>query len=968
MPSLDLALVVAMVLVVAVLAAVAWRPELAAMGLGVFLFFQSGIVRTGGLPEQIQELVGRLDEVVLLGLLLRVGAVRLLRGGLHVPAPVWAMAGLAGVGLVSTLVNGVHPVGGAVGTYLAVKSGMWVLVAANLHHDTRTLVRYMTVIGALFVVASGVAVIQFAGVTMPWDASVRRSGEMAATSIWNQHTVFGSSIAVAAGLAVVALRLPGARMQALVLLAASGIGIILSSVRRLLISLPVGAIVAVAALGGEERSRVLRFARRREVLLVAAVILIVGAVVLAPRMARIAVDTWDEYVVNADERDRYVLYGGAFRLAAESPLVGRGPSTFGSYASVLFDSPAYAELGIALPDSLKMGAPYAMLLGEYGLLGILAFASFVALLFRGLLPIARAPDNILAAALATGGIFMISSMALEMVVHQVFSDSFVSFFVFGGVGTAFGLAGRAERPREEPSRIAVVTGDRRWAAISGGIAALLIVTLTGTVAIAQSPLLADNRPNVIVIMVDDLDLPLFEYLAEVERPEGAPATTIQELIGASGATFENAFVVDPLCCPSRVSMLRGQYAHSHGVWQNEPPSAYPLFEAELEASTLATWLQASGYRTGLVGKYMNGYGDDLLEPAGSPSRIQPVPPGWDRASWRALWGTPSYLKPRFNNAGQVTGRGSDEDDYQTDLLATMATNVALQRDTRPLFLMVTPIAPHNGRPVDGFGLRRDPTGKLPIPAARHASLYDSIEIPYPSSFLEEDVRDKPRWVRNEAARLLRTPADEREVYTTLYRERMATMAAVEDLVALLVANLGDELDNTYIFFTSDNGWHAGEHHLPPDKRTPYEEDVRVPLLVRGPGIAPGTSLPQLVTNLDLTATILDIAGAEAGIAQEGRSLLPLLTGAPPGEWRTAFLMEYEAAERDGLPSWSGVRTEQYSYVEWADGEVELYDLEADPFQLENRAADEPIEIRRLATIHDALLECAGADCFYTGSP
>jgi arylsulfatase A-like enzyme len=195
---------------------------------------------------------------------------------------------------------------------------------------------------------------------------------------------------------------------------------------------------------------------------------------------------------------------------------------------------------------------------------------------------------------------------------------------------------------------------------------------------------------------------------------------------------------------------------------------------------------------------------------------------------------------------------------------------------------------------------------------------------------------------------------------------METMAAVEDLVATLVTNLGDEIDNTYIIFTSDNGWHAGEHYLPADKRTPYEEDLRVPLLVRGPGVVAGSSLPQLVTNLDLASTILDIADAEAGVPQEGQSLLPLLTGSTSAEWRSAFLVEYDAADTDDMPSWSGVRTDRYTYIEWADGFVELYDLQDDPAQLINRSDAQPALVRELGAIHDRLTTCAGAECFYRG--
>jgi hypothetical protein len=356
LPSFELALIPAALLALAVIVLVALRPGLAVMALGVFLFIQSGVIRAESMPDAVRQVVARIDELTLLVLLIRTVIVGMRRHNLVLPAPLVATAALAVVGAVSMALHGVSPVAAGTGLYLASKAGLWMFVAANLRYDERTVIRYLLLIGSLFVMAAAIAMLQFAGVTLPWEPYIRRSGELAAPSIWSQHTIFGSSIAVGIGLAVVAFRLPGARLHGYILLAASGIGIFLSSVRRLLISLPVGAVATLAALP-KARASTLAFLRRREVQAGLALLLIAVAVVVGPRLVRIAADTWDEYVVHAADRDRYVLYRNAWTLAMQSLPFGRGPGTFGSFASVLFHSPVYAELGISLPDSLKMGAP-----------------------------------------------------------------------------------------------------------------------------------------------------------------------------------------------------------------------------------------------------------------------------------------------------------------------------------------------------------------------------------------------------------------------------------------------------------------------------------------------------------------------------------------------------------------------------------------------------------------------------------
>jgi hypothetical protein len=450
-------------ILLAVVALVVWRPAVAVIGLGVFLFAQSAIIRLDGLPPQLTHAASRADEIVLLALVVRTTAALVLQRRIPLPRPLWALGAFTAVGVMSAAVNGVEPLQAAVGLFLAIKAGLWLYVGRFLRVNDQAIVRYGYIIGSLFLGTVVIAVLQFAGVTMPWDPHVRHSGALAATSIWNQHTAFGTALAVGVGLAVAGLRLPGERMGASILAFANAIGIVLSSVRRLLLSLPASAIVTVWALPTGERHALLgsaRVVRRPVVLASIAAGLALVAILAGPRFIQIADDTWNQYVVDITTRDRFRLYEGAVQLVENSPLLGRGPATYGSYASVIFDSPAYAEVGFDRPDKVKMAAPYGSLIAEYGLLGVLSFAAFVALLFGALLPIARSGIGTVPAALAAAGIFMLVDMVIESVVNPVFSNSFVTFFVFVGIGAAMSLGASDREPAAtvwDPNAI-----ERRW--------------------------------------------------------------------------------------------------------------------------------------------------------------------------------------------------------------------------------------------------------------------------------------------------------------------------------------------------------------------------------------------------------------------------------------------------------------------------------------------------------------------------
>jgi hypothetical protein len=463
-----------------------WRPGVAMMALGVFLFVQSAVVRLDSLPHLLRMTMGRADEIVLVALVVRTTAQWLIKRTPSLPKPLWAMVAFAVIGVVSAGVNRIGPVEMAVGIFLALKAGLWLYVGRFLEVDVRALARYAYFIGTLFVGVVGIAGLQVLGVAMPWEPEVR-AGVIAANSIWNQHTAFGGALTVALGLSVAAFRLPGERVSATILAVVGAAGIVLSTARRLFVSLTVAGAAALFALPPGDRVRIrssLAMPRRPAVLalLVAAVVL--TTVAIGPRMTNLAVLTWNRYVVDLTQRDRFRLYEGAFRLVEKSPLVGRGPASYGSYASVVFDSPAYQEVGFKRrSSSMVVGGQLGSLIAEYGLLGFLAFASFLVLLIRILMPISRGTSGTVHAALATAGIFMLTDLVIESVVNPVFSNSFITFFTFVGIGVAMTLHASSEGSEHDGLWDPDLLG-LRWRAGSFAAALLFLAALGGVVSIA----------------------------------------------------------------------------------------------------------------------------------------------------------------------------------------------------------------------------------------------------------------------------------------------------------------------------------------------------------------------------------------------------------------------------------------------------------------------------------------------------
>ena len=457
-----------------------------------------------------------------------------------------------------------------------------------------------------------------------------------------------------------------------------------------------------------------------------------------------------------------------------------------------------------------------------------------------------------------------------------------------------------------------------------------------------------DRPNIVFVLADDLDL-----ISTGLMPN------LHSLLAEEGATFENAFVSYPICCPSRATTLTGLYSHNHNARGNKRPvGGFEKFrEQGNEENTIAARLQEEGYRTALFGKYLNGYGND--DPAY-------VPPGWDE--WYAKPGRFEYYDYELNENGELVSYGSKEEDYLTDVLSGHATDFIRRSvpQDQPFFTYIAPTAPHSPA----------------TPAERHEGAFADEEAPRTPSFNEQDVSDKPAWVQEAE------PVTEKEAsrLDTRHQQRLESMLAVDEMVGALVEELetAGELENTYMVFTSDNGFHLGTHRLRHGKKTPYEEASRVPLFVRGPGVAAGSSVEEMVLNNDFAPTFAELAGLKEFEA-DGRSLLPLMRGEEPlPDWRSAILLEAfldgKSASEEGdaetddeegtgegnrtdTTNFRSVRTAAHKYVEHGNGERELYDLQNDPYELENvyEIADPPL-IEDLETRLEALKECSGDEC------
>lgn len=575
----------------------------------------------------------------------------------------------------------------------------------------------------------------------------------------------------------------------------------------------------------------------------------------------------------------------------------------------------------------------------------------------------------------------------------------------------------------------------------------------------------DGRPNVLVIMTDDMSQQDLRQLPN-----------IKSYLADQGTTFDNVVDSFPLCCPSRATFITGQYAHNHGVFGNFWP--YGWYGMGGRENILPAWLQKAtasgggGYTTGLVGKWLNGYGAGkgvqskvvngktytVNVPAGGE-----VPVGFD--IWRGLldvsaydyynfkmkikdpgktatsqtWGDSDYadalvefanvqVKPggtsllgivqtassvfRYSAAARKHNMNglydnwygtADPANYTVDVTGKVTEDiVAAQRtNSKPFFMWWAPASPHredaNGEVrnniVSGYTQWNPNTGvgvKDPRPPARYDTTA-KMGAAYKS--FQDEIMSKPNFDTNTAVDKTQgtipsnlkdggkpikvadqpalSPADKTRLALD-YEGRVGALRAMDDRVKSMVDRLKatGQYDNTVIIFTSDNGWLQGEHRIPGDKYVPYEESIRVPFIMVGPGIRKGVHVTDLVSNIDFAPTILDIGKSNAGRTMDGVSLLPKAkgTGTLPSR---AIGLEANAPlfSSEGMPhqydkAYTGVRTPRWKFVKWNYGLTELYDLQADPYELTNLAAnpDYASTVASLQTKMNALKTCVGTSC------
>jgi N-acetylglucosamine-6-sulfatase len=447
-----------------------------------------------------------------------------------------------------------------------------------------------------------------------------------------------------------------------------------------------------------------------------------------------------------------------------------------------------------------------------------------------------------------------------------------------------------------------------------------------------------GKPNFVLILADDASMNLLQYMPRVQQMQ------------RSGTTFSNYFVTDSLCCPSRTSIFTGRYPHNTGIYSNHAPDGgYKLFhQLNGEADTFATDLQSNGYRTALMGKYLNEY------MPGKAKRPGPIPPGW--TEWAVGGNAYSNFNYKLNENGKVKSYGKSPKDYMTDVLAKRGATfieraVAMKK---PFMLEIAPYAPHSPY----------------TPAPRDSKKFPGLKAPRTASYNAANL-NAPSWLAS------KKPLSEGAIKTLdrKYRLRAQSVLAIDAMITRIQAELVEQgvADNTYLIFSSDNGFHLGEHRLKAGKQTAFDTDIHVPLVVTGPGVPAGHTVGELAENIDLRPTFAALSGAAASPIVDGRDLSNLLHGGAAVDPRDAVLVEHHGAAMDpndpdaqptssgNPPTYAALRGPDWLYVEYITGEREYYDTVSDPEQLNNVVGAVPPY--RLAQLHKTLAQmqaCSGA--------
>lgn len=482
-----------------------------------------------------------------------------------------------------------------------------------------------------------------------------------------------------------------------------------------------------------------------------------------------------------------------------------------------------------------------------------------------------------------------------------------------------------------------------------------------------------DRPNILVVMLDDMRSDEMRFAPNAER-----------YVRDRGLDFRNSFSPYPLCCPARASFLLGEYAHNHGVLYHEAPYGFGALD---DHRTIAGQLQRAGYQTALVGKYLNRYGEQPSRVTGGPSEHY-VPAGW--TDWMVGLETPfptgspnhGNTYDYFDFTQNVNGRTvPHHGEYSSTVIGDEVRGLITKyhRADKPFFMWVTPVAPHIGDPVEpddppAYRESEHWLQQFPTPARPDwvKGRFDRQITHAPGDPLhgpsEADVSDKPQNIRKWREMV---PVEKQRL-RDVARQRAESIYAWDVEFGKIVKRLKrtGEYDDTVIVFTSDNGYYLGEHRQREGKIKAHEPVLHVPLVVAGPGIAQGVRYHP-ITTLDLTATVLDLAGARPLPHMDGQSDLAEMTG-PDESWTVPVVTEglitsVHRRHSSDLPpglTTSGLRVGRWKLIRYANGDAELYDLMADPNELDSVFADPAYHDirRRMVALWEQYKDCKGAAC------
>jgi len=447
----------------------------------------------------------------------------------------------------------------------------------------------------------------------------------------------------------------------------------------------------------------------------------------------------------------------------------------------------------------------------------------------------------------------------------------------------------------------------------------------------------DGITNVVFVLADDLDWNLFQQVPRL--------AALQD----RGMTFTNHTVTDSLCCPSRTSILRGQYIHNHRVISNlsKTGGGWPTFRSRgEEADCLPVWLQSAGISTALFGKYLNDYPK-------KPKDARYVPPGWSQ------WAVPisrgdSYTGYDYvlNDNGRLRSYGKKQTDFLNDVITNKATDF-IRTAPEGFFLELSTYNPHKPAPV---AVRNKGTHATTV--APRTPSYNTFGVNEPSWLKSiKPIRPWKQWKLDQ-----------------LWRKRAKSAESVADSVDAVLATLKEtgRDANTLVVVTTDNGYHVGTHRLTKGKRTAFREDTVVPMVVLGPGVTPGTRIDAMTSTIDLAPTFSSILGTQAPAWVDGRSLTGIIaSGTAPTNWRNATVSESLGQSGPGDPDYqpqappqfTALRTPEYLFVTYRDGERELYNVKDDPYEQNNIVkTSDPRLVAALYSQMQAVKSCAGDTC------